>query len=738
MRILATRIASLLIVSIFALYSPASFAQEKLLTIDEIFDPTQRIDFTGATVRVRWLSDGKHYLQTRRNGRGNGGQLMKVEAATGSASPFIDTQRMQKALQATGAFTEDQARAASNRTTFQFNEKETAVLLNHASDLFYYEFGSETAKRLTNTPAPEEEEDFSPDSRIVSFVRGNNLYTVDISSAKEVALTNDGSPKIFNGKLDWVYQEEIYGRGDFRAYWWSPDSSQLAFLRLDENAVKEFTVVDHIPRLQEVETTAYPKAGDPNPTVRLGIARFTGGTATWADLGEYEADEPLVVRVGWLRDSSKAVFQIQNREQTWLDLNRVDPKTGKTDRLLRETSKAWVDAIAQPYWLKDGSFLWLSERTGWQHIYHYSANGKLIRPVTEGKWEARSLHGVDQSQGLVYFSGTQHSHIATNGYRVKLDGTGMQRLTPKEGTHALSFNPTYTHFVDTWSDLNTPPVTTLHSANGELVRSLSEPTPDSLSKYRLGKAELLQVKTRDGFTMEAMMIKPPSFDPSKKYPVLQFTYGGPHAPQVRNAWGGATYLWHQMLAQKGYIIWVCDNRTASGKGAESVWPVYRNFGELELRDIEDGLSWLKKQLYIDGSRIGIWGWSYGGYMTCYALTRSKSFKLGIAGGSVTDFRLYDTIYTERYMQTPQKNAEGYNATSMMTRAADLNGKLLLIHGAMDDNVHMQNTIQFVYALQKAGKQFDLMVYPKSRHGVVDPLLLKHMRSMMTDFIVENL
>jgi dipeptidyl-peptidase-4 len=234
------------------------------------------------------------------------------------------------------------------------------------------------------------------------------------------------------------------------------------------------------------------------------------------------------------------------------------------------------------------------------------------------------------------------------------------------------------------------------------------------------------------------MIKPPDFDPAKKYPVWSYTYSGPHAPQVRNAWSGPRYMWHQMLAQKGYIIWICDNRTASGKGAESAWPVYKNMGELELRDLEDGVSYLKSQPFVDGSRIGLWGWSYGGYMTSYAVTHSNSFKIGIAGGSVTSWDLYDSIYTERYMQTPQKNPEGYKRSAPLNASSNLNSKLLLIHGAMDDNVHFQNTIKFAYELQKAGKPFQLMTYPKARHGVTDPVQVKHMYSMMTDFILSNL
>jgi dipeptidyl-peptidase-4 len=270
------------------------------------------------------------------------------------------------------------------------------------------------------------------------------------------------------------------------------------------------------------------------------------------------------------------------------------------------------------------------------------------------------------------------------------------------------------------------------------VRVIEENEVEVLSEYKLSRPEFLQVETRDGFVMEAMMIKPPDFDSSKKYPVMSYTYSGPHAQSVRNRFGGTTLMWHQMLAQKGYIIWICDNRTSSGKGVQSTWKAYKRLGELELQDLEDGLNWLKSQPYVDGARIGLWGWSYGGFMTSYALTHSKSFKIGIAGAPVTDWRLYDSIYTERYMAMPQNNPDGYKETSAVEAAADLHGKILLIHGTIDDNVHMQNTIRFVEELQKAGKDFQLMVYPKSRHGVRNPNQVLHLRTMMTNFILDNL
>ncbi|MBI3654217.1 MAG: S9 family peptidase [Acidobacteria bacterium] len=718
-------------------FASATYAQERMLTLDDLYDPAKSVNFNGNPPSgLHWTKDGSSYLQFKSDFN----QLMKINAATGDAKPFYDAARMEAAFAQLAGLSLSDARALAHRPAYQMNAAETAVLLNTANDLFYYEFGSDKAYRLTNTPEVEEGEEFSPDGRMVSFARSNNLYVVDLSTQRERALTNDGNGKIFNGRLNWVYQEELYGRGNFKGYWWSPDSTRLVYLQINDTPVNEFTIVDHIPHFQAVETTPYPQAGDANPTIKLGVVKAAGGATTWVDIFKYGNVEPLIVRVGWTPDGKKVFYEIQNREQTWLDLNTADPLTGHSATLVNETSKTWVNVekVEEPVWLKDGSFLLMSERSGWLHLYHYAADGKLLKQITAGKWDIRTLHGVDEANGYAYFSATQHSYIGLDTYRIKLDGTGLTRLTATDGTHLSRFNPTFTHFIDRWSDLNTPTQVRLHKADGAVVRSLDENRVAVLQQYKLSKPELLQVKTRDGFIMEALMIKPVNFDPAKKYPVMSFTYSGPQAPQVRNAWGGVTFMWYEMLAQKGYLIWVCDNRTASAKGAESVWPVYHNFGELELRDLEDGLNYLKSQPFVDASRIGLSGWSFGGFMTSYALTHSKSFKLGIAGGSVTDWRLYDTIYTERYMGTPQHNPEGYSKSSVLAAAKELSGKLLLVHGMIDDNVHMQNTIQLAYELQKADKPFQLMLYPKSRHGVADPLLVKHMRTMMTDFILQNL
>lgn len=712
-------------------------AQEKLLTIDDIFDPQRRVQFGGRPLTVQWNADGT-YRQFKVDP--TGGQFVRVNAATGAEQPFIDKGRLEAALVPAGILP-DAARKIAAQPSFRFSKTENAVIITSENDLYLYDLANGRARRLTTTPTvAETEADFSPDGKMVSFVRGNNLFVVDTATGRETQLTRDGGEKILNGVLDWVYEEELYGRGNKRGYWWSPDSTSIAFLRTDESPVPKFPIVDHTRQPQNVENMDYPKAGDPNPLVTLGSVNARTRAARFVNTSAYQPKDFLISRVAWTPDSRQIVYQAQNREQTFLDLNAADKMTGASRTLFRETSPGWVEVIDNPEFLKDGSFVWQSARNGFKHLYHFDRNGRLIKQLTDGRWEVRSLYGVDERGGWAYFSSAGQSDVwnAEHVYRVRLDGTQLTQLTKTPGNHSASFNPTFTHFVDYWSDANTPTQTRLYRADGTLERVLNENRVEALSQYKLGKTEFLSVRTRDGFEMEAMMILPPDFDKNKKYPVLSYTYAGPHAPSVRNAFGGSRYMWHQMMAQKGYIIWICDNRTASGKGEEATWKAYQNLGELELRDIEEGLDYLRRLPYVDASRIGLWGWSYGGYMTSYAMTHSKSFKAGIAGGTVADWRLYDSIYTERYMKTPQNNPAGYERSSVLKAAPNLSGRLMLIHGTMDDNVHMQNTIQLAYELQKAGKQFDLMLYPTQRHGVVNPAQAKHMYQLMTDFLLKNL
>ncbi len=718
--------------------APLARAQDKMLTVDDIYDPQKQINFTGSLPRISgWLPDGQHYLQINLKAANGPIGLLKVDAFTGKSEPYYDVAKMEKALAATPGLRAEDARQLSLLTFPNLNAAKTGALLNHNNDLYYYELNSERAVRLTDNSDAETDETFSPDGKYVAFVRNRNIYVVDLASGKERALTSDGGKNIYNGHLDWVYEEEIYGRGEPRSYWWSPDSSQIAFLRLDDSNVPEFTVVDDIPSNQKLELTHYPRAGEPNPDVKLEVVSVTGGEPHSIALAPYQTIEFLITRVGWTPDSKQVIFEAQNRVQTWLDLDIADAKSGAMRNLLKETSPAWVEVVDLPTWLPDGSFLWQSDRVGYRHIYHYSADGKLIGPVTKGEWDVRSLLGVND--GWIYFSASEHGRISDDIYRAKLDGSEFKRISIADGNHHAIFNAQLSAFIDLYSAITTPPKISLIKSDGVLARMIEENHVAALDQYKLGKVEFVKVPTHDGkFVMDAEIIKPPDFDPNKKYPVMSYTYSGPAIPSVRNSWGGSQYMWHQLLAQHGYIIWICDNRTASNQGAQSTYPVFHNAGELELSDLEDGLNWLKQQPYVDSSRIGLWGWSYGGYMTAYALTHSQTFKIGISGAPVTDWHNYDSIYTERYMGLPKDNPEGYRKSSVVEAAANLHGKLLLIHGAMDDNVHLQNSIQFIDALQRAGKEFKFMIYPESRHGVTQPLRYKHLKEMMTQFILENL
>jgi dipeptidyl-peptidase-4 len=706
------------------------------LTVDAIYHPDRRLDLLPAPPpELTWL-DASTYLMGRRTGRGV--ERLKVDVASGAASPLFDAAVLEAALAALPGVSRDEAQGAARSGDLVFNPARTAAVIDLGSDLYVYDVASGRAARLTTGEGTEHEPTFSPNGRHVAFVRDNDLFAVDVQSRAERRLTSDGRPDILNGRLDWLYQEEIYGRGRWRAYWWSPDSARLAYLQLDERPVPEYTVVDHIPYRPTLEVTDYPKAGDPNPRVRLGVVRVDGGSPAWVRLDAYGGDDILVVNVDWTPDSRQVVHQVQDREQTWLDLNLADASSGRSRRVLRETTSAWVNENGNPVWLADGTFLWLSERSGFRHLYRYRADGSLVGQVTSGRWEVRALYGADQRNGLVYFSAPERSTIGTDVYRVRLDGTELTRLTRPEGTHRAIFSPDFAHYIGFWSTVTTPTEVRLHRSDGSEIRVIASAAPTALARYRLSTPEFVQVNSRDGFVMDAMMIKPPDFDPARRYPVYQFTYAGPGAAEVRNQWGGTQYLFHQTLAQHGIIVWVHDNRSASGRGAESQWPIYGRLGELELQDLEDGIAWLRRQPYVDSSRILLSGWSYGGFMTAYALTHSTSWSAGIVGAPVTDWRDYDTIYTERYMKLPARNADGYRSTAPRFAADRLHGRLLLVHGTMDDNVHLQNSLQFAYELQRGGKPFEVMFYPRSRHAISDARLQAHLRQLMFDFVMRTI
>jgi dipeptidyl aminopeptidase/acylaminoacyl peptidase len=722
---------------------PEDRVLNKPITYETLYESGRPPNFAGNPVSgLVWLEDGEHYLQRK------DGSLRKVDAVTGRSEAYYDPDKLARGLASIPTIDRttagNMARSLAPRSGFErgggppdrgagrspflhFNPQHTGALFEHETDLYYCNLDGTGAVRLTKTPGRKELTSFSPDGKFVAFIRDGNLFVVDLATRTERALTTDGGAQVSNGRADWVYFEEIYHR-DRRSYWWSPDSQRLAFLRFDDTPVRKYTIIDPLASRQTPEVTAYPKAGDTNPLVRLGVVTVAGGESRWADLTKYSENATLVVRVGWAPDGD-VWFYVQDRAQTWLDVCTMSRDGGEVTRLFRETTKAWVDDPGAPTFLKDGSFLLALERTGWKHLYHFSRDGQLKGPLTSGDWEMRTLHVVDEENGWIYFSGTRDSHLGANLYRVKLDGSAPERLTRGDGDHRVSVSPKGNLFLDTWSDHRTPSQVRLYRGDGGPARTLDTNPVYLLEEYRRGSYELVHIPTPDGFVLEGSILKPPGFDPKRRYPVWFMTYGGPHAPTVHDSWGTGR-LRDEMLAQMGYVVFRCDPRSASGKGACSTWTAYRRLGVQELKDIETAIGWLTKHPYIDADRIGMSGHSYGGFMTAYALTHSKLFAAGVAGAPVTDWHNYDSIYTERYMNTPQENPEGYRATSVVGAARNLHGKLLLVHGLMDDNVHAQNSLQLADALQRAEKSFEVMYYPRNRHGITG----KHYERLTLDFM----
>jgi dipeptidyl aminopeptidase/acylaminoacyl peptidase len=705
---------------------PEKQTRKKSITLDAVYGSGNRPNLNGSPVSVQDWLDEEDFLQVK------AGRLYKVQALSGRLQPFYDPAKMAEGLASLPGIGKAAARELARSTRFRMDPARTGALLEHNDDLYFARFDGAKAARLTKTPGKKELASFSPDGQFVAFVRDHNLYVVDLATQTERALTADNSGLVSNGKADWVYFEEVFDR-HWQAYWWSPDSKHVAFLRFDDKPVHPFTVIDQIPLHQRVETTSYPNAGDPNPLVKLGIVSIRGGPVRWAKLGDYSETASLIVRAGWMPDSQNAYCYIQDRAQTWLDFCTVSRDGGKPNRLFRETTKAWVDDPGPPTFLKDGSFLLLSERTGWKHLYHFAPDGTLKKAISAGPWEVRTLHVCDEPSGWICFSGTHDSPIASNLYRVRLDGSGLERLTHSAGEHQVKVSPTGKFFIDSHSSHGSTTQIHLYRSDGSLGRTLDTNPVFALEEYQLGKLELVQIRTPDGFILEGSLLKPADFEPGRRYPVWFMTYGGPHAPTVRDSWSPRRAN-DEVLAHLGFLVFRCDPRSASGKGACSTWTAYRQLGVQELKDIESAIGWLKQYPFVDASRIGMSGHSYGGFLTAYALTHSKLFAAGIAASPVTDWHNYDSIYTERYMNTPQENPDGYRSTSVVQAARNLHGKLLLVHGLMDDNVHLQNSAQLLQALQRTDKDFEVMFYPRARHGISG----KHYQKLMVDFMRRTL
>lgn len=616
-----------------------------------------------------------------------------------------------------------------------------------SDDIFLLDLRSAAIVAVAVSEAEEKSPRFSPDGHWLAFVRDNDLFAWDMEEQKEKRLTTGATDTLMNGTVSWVYWEELLGRVD-QGHFWSPDSASIAYLQTDDSGVGVMHYVDFEPNLPRLIKQRHPKPGEANPRVRAGVVRLDDAKTTWIDLGAYPHE--YLVRIKWLPDSQRLAVQTLDRPQTTLDLFVADAGTGGVTHVMRETDSGWVNVHDDLHFLDTGDFIWRSERDGFAHLFAFDANGKLMNRITEGDWALRASGGtagtnqsvayVSKDHKQLWFTSLEKDSTERHLYRIKFDGTGLQRVSEDDGVHQVWFRPDGAYYLDVSSAVNRPPSLTIHEANGELRARVTAPATNIVERFDLLPWEMLTVAARDGYPLPAMMLKPRFFDTQKKYPAIVYVYGGPSAPRVINGWdSNVRNLYHRWLAEQDAVVFYLDNRSAAGRSKVDANTIVRQlYGPVELNDLLDGIAWLKSQPYVDADRVGIWGWSGGGIMTLEAMTSSEEFVAGVAVAPVSDWRYYDTIYTERYMKRPQDNEQGYDATSHVKRAAQLHGRLLLVHGTYDDNVHPQNSWSFADALIDAGITLDMMIYPMRKHDIADDAAQLHLYRTMHEFWQRNL
>ncbi|MFH6933736.1 S9 family peptidase [Flavobacterium sp. FlaQc-30] len=629
--------------------------------------------------------------------------------------------------------------------TFDASEKKILIACNSkkifrhsfTADYFLYDIASKSLTKLVDFQI--QEPTFSPDGTKIAYAKENNLYVYDLASKKSTAVTTDGKKNaIINGITDWVYEEEF---AFVRAFDWSKDSKKIAYIRFDESQVPEFSMsIFHKDLYPTIETFKYPKAGEKNSVVSLHIYDAAGNTSKKVDLGNY--NDFYIARLQWTNDNNTLSAQVLNRHQSNLDLLFVDGTTAAAKVVLNEKDKAYVDVTDNLTFLKDNSFIWTSEKDGFNHIYLHDKTGKLKNQVTKGNWEVVSYYGFDEKTKTIFYQSTENGSINRDVYRIGLDGKSKTRLTFKVGTSAATFSPNFQFFINTYSSASQPTTYTLNEAKaGKEIQVIenNQALADKLKAYNLPAKEFFVLKTAKGNELNAWIMKPKDFDASKKYPVFMYQYSGPGSQQVNNDWNNSDDYWFASLTQQGYIVACVDGRGTGFKGADFKKVTQKELGKYEVEDQIDAAKVIGAYPYVDASRIGIFGWSYGGFMASNCIFQGNDvFKMAIAVAPVTNWRFYDSVYTERYMQTPQENASGYDQNSPINHVDKLKGKFLLIHGSADDNVHVQNSMQMMEALIQANKQFDSQIYPDKNHGIYGGKTRIQLYNKMTNFIKENL
>jgi len=716
--------------SLFLCAAPA-VAQGRPLSVERIWGSNE---FASSLVTIRWAPDGQSYTHVEASPGAT--DLYQVDAVSGSQERLITGTELVPPGSEAPIRIESYQFSADRSKLLIFTNSERVWRQNTKGEYFVWDFVTRRLLPVSRQGGLQMFAKFSPDGRLVGFVRDNDLFVSEFASDREWRITRDGSDDIINGTSDWVYEEELGLRDAFRI---SPDGRRIAFWRLDQSRIEPFYLIDETPLYPEIVPVRYPKAGTPNSEVRIGVAEIETGETQWIELGD--ETEIYVARMGFANSSGRLWLTRLNRHQNRLDLMVSDVESGESLIIFTDSDSAWVDQH-EPLWFDDGErFLYLSDRHGYAQLFVFDSQGFPVRKLTTDPWDVTAVHGVDEERGVVFFSGVGEGPLQRHVYRIDLDGHNLRRLTTEPGTHVASFDPTLTHFVDTYSRAGVPPVQTLRSSDGEVIRTVAsnDVLRARVAALGLREPEFMEVPGGDGGHLNAYVIKPPHFDSSRAYPLLMYVYGGPGSQTVTDAWGGDRYLWHQMLAQQGYLVASVDNRGTGARGAEFKKATYLNLGRYESEDQIAAARHFGSLDYVDPARIGIWGWSYGGYMSSLAAMRGGTvFRAAISVAPVTDWRLYDTIYTERYMRTPRENPDGYRLGAPVTYADSLEASLLVVHGTGDDNVHSQQTTWLINALENANKQFDMRVYPNKTHSIAGDVTRINLYSLFTRWLRDNL
>ena len=695
---------------ILTIVNLSAHAQKKELTNDQYFKNNFNGIIQPLPVFSKWIDD-THFILLRKGSR------FTVDARTGDEIATVD-----------------------ESISIKSNDGLKGTILTKEGNLFLNRNGKEL--QLTNDKEKKSNATISPDGKYVAFTKNNDLYTIEINSKKVNRLTNDGSKLILNGYASWVYMEEILGRSSqYRSYWWSPDSKKIAFFRSDDTKVPQFVITNAKGLHGEVEYTHYPKVGDPNPSVKIGIISPTGGAAVWTNINEKQ--DQYFGMPYWKPDGSSLLIQWMPRSQDQLKIYEVNPKTGNIKEFYFEQQKTWVkltDDGERISFLQNGKgFILSSDKTGWKHLYYYDMNGKPINQITTGNFTVNKLEFIDESNQIVYFSAKGKENTARKDYySISMDGKNLKRLSFGDYNHSLvSLSPNASFFVTTYSNSATPEKMVLFNNQGKIIKVLGDSKAAGFDDNSIAKTDFLRVKSDDGlFDLPMKVTWPINMDPTKKYPVLISIYGGPDAGTCWDSWTltGA----QQWYAKEGLIQVVMDHRASGHFGKVGVNYMHRDLGHWELVDYATMVKWLIANKQADPTKICIAGFSYGGYIGSLALTKgAEVFTHALVGGPVTDWTLYDSHYTERFMDLPSENPEGYKTGNVMNYVDKYKGVMQIVHGEIDDNVHMQNSLQLISKLQDAKKDFEMMVYPGGRHGWPGNKAM-HFQNLKTQFIYKHL